>query len=195
MNKYFYIDKTTNQQCGPFSVNDLKTKNINSDTMVWCSGMTNWTIAGNVAELSVLFGYSQSNPVSPNYGNTTVQSPVQQRSNIYDNNVYGYGRQKMVNDGNNFKNIYPMPKTWFVESILVTIFCSIIFGIIAIVKASKVESLYYAGDYGSAEQASKDAKKWIIIGVSLKAILFLFIIVYFLICFVFIGAASYSKYN
>lgn len=184
MNEYFYIDQSTNQQCGPFSVNDLKTKNITPDTPVWCSGMTNWTVAGNVPELSVLFGYNQSNPVSPNYGNPTVQPPLQQRSNTYDNNVYGQPRT--INNGNNFNGVYPMPKTWFVESLLVTILCCLPFGLAAVLKASKVESLYYAGDYESAEQASKDAKKWTIVGLcsSVAAI-----IIYIFVYAVFVGAA------
>ncbi|WP_419184195.1 DUF2752 domain-containing protein [Xiashengella succiniciproducens] len=38
------------------------------------------------------------------------------------------------------------PKTWLGESILVTIFCCLPFGIAGIVNASKVESRFYAGE-------------------------------------------------
>jgi len=52
------------------------------------------------------------------------------------------------------------PKTWLVESILVTLFCCLPFGIAGIVFASKVESRYNAGDITGAIAASKDAGKW-----------------------------------
>lgn len=56
------------------------------------------------------------------------------------------------------------PKTWLVESILVTLFCCLPFGIAGIVYATKVESLFYAGHSEAAEQASRDAGKWTKIG-------------------------------
>lgn len=56
------------------------------------------------------------------------------------------------------------PKTWIAESILVTIFCCLPFGIAGIVFAAKVSSLYAAGKYEEAEAASKNAGKWTKIG-------------------------------
>jgi len=56
------------------------------------------------------------------------------------------------------------PKTWLVESILVTILCCLPFGIVGIVNASKVESRFYAGDVAGAERASNEAGKWTKIG-------------------------------
>ncbi len=52
------------------------------------------------------------------------------------------------------------PKNWLVESILVTIFCCLPFGIAGIVFASQVNSKFASGDYAGALQASKDAGKW-----------------------------------
>jgi hypothetical protein len=56
------------------------------------------------------------------------------------------------------------PKNWLVESILVTIFCCLPFGIAGIVFASQVSSKWASGDYSGAQQASKDAAKWTKIG-------------------------------
>ncbi len=56
------------------------------------------------------------------------------------------------------------PKSWLVESILVTILCCLPFGIAGIVSASKVESRWYAGDKEGAKRASDDAGKWTKIG-------------------------------
>ena len=56
------------------------------------------------------------------------------------------------------------PKNYLVESILVTIFCCLIFGIIGIVNAAKVDSEYEAGNYEGALAASKQAKTWTLWG-------------------------------
>lgn len=75
----------------------------------------------------------------------------------------------------------PCPKTWMAESILVTIFCCLPFGIAGIVFAAKVSSLYAAGQYEEAVEASNNAAKWTKIGffvglaVMVIYIIFLFI--------------------
>ena len=74
------------------------------------------------------------------------------------------------------------PKNWLVESILVTIFCCLPFGIAGIVFASQVNSKVAAGDYEGAVQASANAAKWtkigfwvgLIIGILYCAFVFLF---------------------
>lgn len=53
------------------------------------------------------------------------------------------------------------PKTWLTESILVTIFCCLPFGIVGIINASKVSSLFAQGKYLEAEMRSANAKKWV----------------------------------
>jgi hypothetical protein len=54
----------------------------------------------------------------------------------------------------------PRPKNWLVESILVTIFCCLPFGIVGIVNAASVNSKFNAGDYTGALESSKNAGKW-----------------------------------
>jgi len=56
------------------------------------------------------------------------------------------------------------PKTYLAESILVTLFCCLPFGIVGIVHAAKVESAFNSGDQDGAERASSEAKKWTMIG-------------------------------
>ena len=56
------------------------------------------------------------------------------------------------------------PKNWLVESILVTIFCCLPFGVAGIVFAAQVNSKWTAGDCNGALQSSKDAGKWTKIG-------------------------------
>lgn len=56
------------------------------------------------------------------------------------------------------------PKNWLLESILVTLFCCLPFGIAGIVFASQVNTKFTAGDYAGAEESSKQAAKWTKIG-------------------------------
>lgn len=56
------------------------------------------------------------------------------------------------------------PKNWLVESILVTIFCCLPFGIAGIVFAAQVNSKFAAGDYTGAMESSRNAAKWTKIG-------------------------------
>lgn len=67
---------------------------------------------------------------------------------------------------NQFPNSVP-PKTWLVESILVTIFCCQILGIISIIYAASVESKFYRGDISGAENASRTAKTLVLVSVAL----------------------------
>lgn len=62
------------------------------------------------------------------------------------------------------------PKTWLVESILVTIFCCQILGIISIIYAAGVESKFYRGDIVGAENASRTAKTLVIVSVAFGVI-------------------------
>lgn len=80
----------------------------------------------------------------------------------------------------------PPPKNWLVESILVTIFCCLPFGIVGIVNAANVNSRLAVGDYAGAVQASQQAGKWTKIGffVSLAGLL-----LYIVFIAVFGGAA------
>ena len=62
MSKYFYSEN--DNQVGPVTIDELKKKNINRDTMVWKEGMENWLKAGEVKELATLFAASP--PPLPN---------------------------------------------------------------------------------------------------------------------------------
>ena len=83
------------------------------------------------------------------------------------------------------------PKNWLVESILVTLFCCLPFGIVGIINAANVNSKFDAGDLAGADKASAEAGKWTKIGffVGLAGV-----VLYVLMVFVFgismFGAAA-----
>jgi hypothetical protein len=49
---------------------------------------------------------------------------------------------------------------YLVQAILVTLFCCLPFGVLAIVNAAQVNTKLQAGDYEGAVKASEEAKKW-----------------------------------
>ena len=57
-----------------------------------------------------------------------------------------------------------------VWAILVTIFCCLPFGIVAIVYAAQVNGMLNAGDYEGARRASNSAKTWAIVSMALGLI-------------------------
>lgn len=85
----------------------------------------------------------------------------------------------------------PQPKNWLVESILVTLFCCLPFGIAGIVNAANVNSRYMVGDYVGAQAASAAAAKWTKIGFFVGiGVIVLYVIVFVVIG---VGGAMFSS--
>lgn len=61
----------------------------------------------------------------------------------------------------------PMPKTFLVWAVLMTVVCCTLPGIVAIVFSSLVSSRYYSGDIEGAKRASRNAEIWIIVSFCL----------------------------
>src|SRR5690554_1150284 len=93
-----------------------------------------------------------------------------------------------------------MPKTWLVESILVTIipfmlcgsFLSLL-GIIGIVYAAQVESFYNRGDYVAAAESSRSAGKWTRIAMWIAIGWVLLFVIGMILIFGIIGWAGFSE--
>lgn len=67
----------------------------------------------------------------------------------------------MENITENIQQTAPVkPNDYLVWAILSTIFCCLPFGIVSIVYASKVDSLWTTGRYAEAEEAARKAKNW-----------------------------------
>ena len=71
------------------------------------------------------------------------------------------------------------PKTWMTESILVALFCCLPLGIVGIINASKVSSLFAQGQFNEAQQASNKAKKWAKIGFFAGLVFFIIYVTLF----------------
>lgn len=134
--KYYYIDYQ-GQQRGPVDVEEFKNLGINAQTNVWCAGMANWAPAGQI-------------PVLENY---IVQLPpaMPPQNNFNYNNNSQQPYQEVY---------YDAPDSHMIWAILSTLFCCLPFGIVAVIKASQVNSNWNAGNYDLAEDASDSAKSW-----------------------------------
>lgn len=149
MEQYYYTDGK--ERYGPFTLDQMRGRNIGLETLVWKEGMPDWVAAKNVSDLESLF---QAADISM----PPVSIPYSQP--------------------------YPAelpPKNWLVESILVTIFCCLPFGIAGIINATKVETLWNTGQRDAALKASQEAAKWVKIGaiVALVCWVLYFILIFF----------------
>ena len=152
------------QPVGPYEENELPSHGLTASTMVWREGMPDWVAASQVPELSHLLPPSQQPPSyqpQPGYG---PQQP--------------YGVQP------------PMPDTYMVWAVLVTVFCCLPFGIVSIVKASQVSSLYNQGRYQEAVAASEAAKKWAIWSAIVGVVLSIIVIVLQIVGIGLLGTAA-----
>lgn len=131
MEQYYYTDGK--ERYGPFSLDQLRDRNIGKETLVWKEGMPDWVAAKNLSDLQSLFEGSAD----------IVQPPA----------AVPYAQLPEL-----------PPKNWLVESILVTILCCLPLGIVGIVNATKVESLWNTGQREAAVKASQEAGKWVKIG-------------------------------
>lgn len=73
-------------------------------------------------------------------------------------------------EGGNFyqdDDIPPLkPSNWLWQSIVATVLCCLPFGIVGIVYATRVDSLYYNKQYDEAEAFARKAKTWTLISAA-----------------------------
>lgn len=151
MNRYFYIDSEGTQK-GTFTIEDLRNEPVRRDTMVWTQGMPQWQRAQDVVELQTLFDMPAATQQQQTHQQQTHTSTPPQQPPYQQTTQQG---------------MPTMPKTWMVESILVTILPFVLcgnvlslIGIAAIVNASKVESLFNSGFFAQSQEASNNAARW-----------------------------------
>ncbi|MGA0559054.1 CD225/dispanin family protein [Larkinella sp. VNQ87] len=170
MKQYYYLEG--NQQFGPFTLDELRGKPLTPETKVWTQGLPDWTEARLVPEINETLSGTQplpATPIEPSAVPPAVNRPFQE--SYTPNQPLG--------------SSMPKPKTWLVESILVTLFCCLPFGIAGIINASNVDTRYSNGDFAGAQRASEEAGKWTKIGFFVSIGLFVL-----WLALVFIGVLS-----
>lgn len=121
-------------------------------------------------------GYGQqpaAQPAQPQYNNP---APAQQPYNPQPQPQYNPQPQPQYNQQQqyNYQQQYnpqpaqpdrPKPENYLVWSIVVTVLCCVPFGVVSIINASKVDSLWAQGQYAEAEEKAANAKKWMFIAL------------------------------
>ncbi len=83
------------------------------------------------------------------------------------------------------------PKTWLAESILTTLFCCLPFGVVGIVYAAQVTSLFSQGNYAAAQETSRKAGMW----TKISFFVGLGVIVIYLLMTLFLGFSWFDAYG
>lgn len=96
---------------------------------------------------------------------TNLENPVQMNE-----------EQSRVNEP---EQVPMMPNNNMILAILTTVCCCLPLGIVAVIKANQVSSLYMAKQYAAAQKSADDAKKWALIGLACG---FVFDVLYFIVC-------------
>ena len=163
---------------GPYSLEQLKDLGISPDTPVWYNGLPDWTPAGVApATRELFFAPSPDKAIVPEEPSAEAQAtsasgesapPVPGSQQGYNPNQGYYGRQGYNPQG------YPYgpgqqgpPPSYLAWAIISTLCCCIPFGVVAIVYASKVNSLWARGDMYGAQKASERAQLWTILAIVL----------------------------
>jgi len=94
-----YFLGINNQRIGPLPIDQLIANGLTPDTLVWCSGMSGWAPAREVAELAHLFApqtpqYQQPQYQQPQYQQPQYQQPQYQQPQ-YQQPQYAFGQQPM----------------------------------------------------------------------------------------------------
>ena len=201
------------QKVGPLESGELvKMYDINGSTLLWCSGLPDWTAAKDIAEIAPLLPptmpaepttvYDQPQPaaqpyVAPQqpyqqpqpYQPQPYQQPYQQPSHQpYQQPQPRVTPQNQPNPQNIDRGA---PYNWLGWAIFATVFGLAFYiigavpGIIGIVFTSQAKSKYRMGDYVGAYKDNTVAKILTIIGLCISGISLIIII----LSIIFVGAA------
>lgn len=132
---YWVIDDGVEK--GPFSLDQIRELRPAPNTPVWCTGLPDWTTADQLPELAQWLSYPQVEPAP------CEPQPAHFQPDYTE----------------------PMPKTYLAWSIVATLLCCLIPGVIAIFCSAKVEPRWRNGDLKGAQNASDWALIWIIAAV------------------------------
>lgn len=171
MSQYFIV--LSGQKRGPYTLDELASRELTPETMIWTEGMGEPCPASEFEELRPLLG--QQSPQTQQYQQApqgAQEQPNQQTPN-YNGAPQGQQYQQAPqyrSDGstaNPFTTIPPsqeiegvLPPNYLVWSIILIFLC-LPGGIGATIYSSRVGSCYNRGDYRGAWEASRTAQAWV----------------------------------
>ncbi|MDR1102469.1 MAG: CD225/dispanin family protein [Tannerella sp.] len=175
--EYFYLNGET--KVGPLSLEALKFAPVTPKTLVWTNTIPDWVEARALPEVASLFNSSGDTPPPAAPVPPPPVASVPPPQTPY--NMGNYANPDMRP---------PMPENYLVWAILTTILCCLPLGIVSIISATKVSTLYAQGDYDGANKASADAKKWAMWSAIVAGIFIFLYIIFFVVLGVAGGLAN-----
>ncbi len=157
MKRYFYSDGE--RQFGPYDFEELREEGIEPDTLVWHPGLDSWIPASESDELK-RFWEEEKKPV--------IDLPDEEVPEVFNPEMYRSGST------DHHTTVEKPPKNWLLESILVTLLCCNPLGIVAIVYAAQVDTLFYKGEKEKSHKNSRNAAMWTRVAFAISLFLFLF---------------------
>jgi len=157
MKRYFYSDGE--RQFGPFDFEELREEGIEQDTLVWHPGLDSWIPASESDEIKRLWE-EEKKPV--------IDLPEEEVPEVFNPEMYRSGTF------DSHSTVEKPPKNWLLESILVTLLCCNPLGIVAIVYAAQVDTLFYKGEKEKSQKNSRNAAMWTRVAFAISLFLFLF---------------------
>lgn len=160
---HYWIVINDNTQ-GPMTLDELmQVRGLTPQTPVWFDGLANWTTIGQVPDLMARLMQPRNNSAdaTQSAAGGVIEQPSSPAAPAYSFQAANYAYQQPKQQP---QDVPPMPPTNLVWAIIVTICCCLPAGVVAIVYASKVSTLYRRGLYEEAEKASERAMWWVIGG-------------------------------
>ena len=84
------------------------------------------------------------------------------------------------------------PDTWTWQSIVATIFCCNVLGVVGVLNAGRAESAVKAGDLVAANQYAASAKKWTLWSAGIALLLIGLYVVFIIVV---VGSAGFSEFQ
>lgn len=163
MNRYYYLGADRKPQ-GPIMPNQCAQFRITAQTPVCPVGGSQWIPAGNIPELQPYLsgGYGHNNQAQQQLQQQELKIQQQRQQIQQMQQQVEINKLKEQLEMQQQQNYVPTPppNSNMVWAVLSTIFCCLPLGIVAIVKASNVNSAWNSGQYDLAYKNSEDAKKW-----------------------------------
>lgn len=171
MEYWIIVDR---RHAGPYSAEQLVEAGLNDDTLVWCEGLTAWTPAGQIEELSTMMRMRQSmENDSPETDTTVASEEPQKPQKPYTPQPTPQPAPQAAPQPEYREAVMaaePCPPAYIAWSIIATLLCCTIVGIPAIIFSSMTKSAYYKGDIEKARKYSEWAQWCIILSITLSAV-------------------------
>lgn len=178
-NLYFFVDEQGKQH-GPVKAEYFRMHGIAASSLVWFEGLPRWVKASDVPYLkSFIKTHGVESLNQPSHYQDHLKSKLPAQGSVVGNPMEHLNLEVDV------------PKNWILESVLITLFWCFPFGIVGLIYAMRVDSLWSKGHYAESIKASRTAGCWVKWGFMIVLV----IILLYLLISILVPTAEFSIFN